>query len=262
MSTLEAIVLGLVQGLTEFLPVSSSGHLVIGKELLGIDSSGVAFEVVVHAATVLSTLVAFRKDILELLSGVLKFKMNGQTIYVFKILISMVPVFIVGMFLKDHVEALFGEGTIVVGIALLVTSFLLYLSGVLKPKEKGITFRNALIIGVAQSVAVIPGLSRSGATISTGLLLGARREDIAKFSFLMVLIPILGEAFLELVSGGFASESTGIGVLPLAAGFLAAFTSGLFACKAMIALVKKTKLKGFALYCAILGVIAIIYSYV
>jgi undecaprenyl-diphosphatase len=150
----------------------------------------------------------------------------------------------------------------VVGIALLVTSFLLYLSGVLKPKEKGITFRNALIIGVAQSVAVIPGLSRSGATISTGLLLGARREDIAKFSFLMVLVPILGEAFLELVSGGFASESTGIGVLPLAAGFLAAFTSGLFACKAMIALVKKTKLKGFALYCAILGVIAIIYSYV
>ena len=262
MSTLEAIVLGLVQGLTEFLPVSSSGHLVIGKELLGIDSSGVAFEVVVHAATVLSTLVAFRKDILELLSGVLKFKMNGQTIYVFKILVSMVPVFIVGMFLKDHVEALFGEGTIVVGIALLVTSFLLYLSGVLKPKEKGITFSNALIIGVAQSVAVIPGLSRSGATISTGLLLGARREDIAKFSFLMVLVPILGEAFLELVSGGFASESTGIGVLPLAAGFLAAFTSGLFACKAMIALVKKTKLKGFALYCAILGVIAIIYSYV
>lgn len=262
MSILEAIVLGLVQGLTEFLPVSSSGHLVIGKELLGIDSSGVAFEVVVHAATVLSTLVAFRKDILELLSGVLKFKMNGQTIYVFKILVSMVPVFIVGMFLKDHVEALFGEGTIVVGIALLVTSFLLYLSGVLKPKEKGITFRNALIIGVAQSVAVIPGLSRSGATISTGLLLGARREDIAKFSFLMVLVPILGEAFLELVSGGFASESTGIGVLPLAAGFLAAFTSGLFACKAMIALVKKTKLKGFALYCAILGVIAIIYSYV
>lgn len=262
MSILEAIVLGLVQGLTEFLPVSSSGHLVIGKELLGIDSSGVAFEVVVHAATVLSTLVAFRKDILELLSGVLKFKMNGQTIYVFKILVSMVPVFIVGMFLKDHVEALFGEGTIVVGIALLVTSFLLYLSGVLKPKEKGITFRNALIIGVAQSVAVIPGLSRSGATISTGLLLGARREDIAKFSFLMVLVPILGEAFLELVSGGFASESTGIGVLPLAASFLAAFTSGLFACKAMIALVKKTKLKGFALYCAILGVIAIIYSYV
>ena len=262
MSTLEAIVLGLVQGLTEFLPVSSSGHLVIGKELLGIDSSGVAFEVVVHAATVLSTLVAFRKDILELLSGVLKFKMNGQTIYVFKILISMVPVFIVGMFLKDHVEALFGEGTIVVGIALLVTSFLLYLSGVLKPKEKGITFRNALIIGVAQSVAVIPGLSRSGATISTGLLLGARREDIAKFSFLMVLVPILGEAFLELVSGGFATESTGIGVLPLAAGFLAAFTSGLFACKAMIALVKKTKLKGFALYCAILGVIAIVFTYV
>ncbi len=262
MSILEAIVLGLVQGLTEFLPVSSSGHLVIGKELLGIESSGIAFEVVVHAATVLSTLVAFRKDILELLSGVLKFKMNGQTIYVFKILVSMIPVFVVGMFLKDHVEALFGEGTIVVGIALLVTSFLLYLSGVLKPKEKGITFRNALIIGVAQSVAVIPGLSRSGATISTGLLLGARREDIAKFSFLMVLIPILGEAFLELVSGGFASESTGIGVLPLAAGFLAAFTSGLFACKAMIALVKKTKLKGFALYCAILGVIAIIYSYV
>lgn len=262
MSILEAIVLGLVQGLTEFLPVSSSGHLVIGKELLGIEGTGVAFEIVVHAATVLSTIVAFRKDILELLSGGLKFKMNEQTIYILKIMVSMIPVFIVGMFLKDHVEALFGEGTIVVGIALLMTSFLLYFSGVLKPKEKGITFGNAFIIGIAQSIAVIPGLSRSGATISTGLLLGARREDIAKFSFLMVLVPILGEAFLELVSGGFATESTGIGVLPLAAGFLAAFTSGLFACKAMIALVKKTKLKGFALYCAILGVISIVFTYV
>jgi len=262
MNLIEAIILGIVQGLTEFLPVSSSGHLTIGKELLGIDSSNLAFEITVHAATVLSTIVAFRKEVAELIAGLFKFKMNEETLYIFKIAISMIPIFIVGFFFKDFVESLFGEGLLVVGIALLVTSTLLLLSAIIKPKEKGITFKNAFVIGIAQSIAVIPGLSRSGATISTGLLLGVKRENIAKFSFLMVLVPILGEVFLELISGELSEGKTGIPMFALMAGFVAAFLSGLFACKAMIALVKRTKLKGFALYCAIVGIVAIIIAYV
>lgn len=262
MHLLEAIILGIVQGLTEFLPVSSSGHLTIGKELLGIDSSNLAFEITVHAATVLSTIVAFRKEVAQLIAGLFKFKMNEETAYIFKIAVSMIPIFIVGIFFKDFVESLFGEGLLIVGIALLVTATLLMLSATIKPKEKGITFRNAFVIGVAQSIAVIPGLSRSGATISTGLLLGVKREDIAKFSFLMVLVPILGEAFLELISGELSEVNTGIAMVPLMAGFTAAFLSGLLACKAMIALVKRTKLKGFAIYCAVVGIVAIIFAYV
>lgn len=262
MSFLEAIILGIVQGLTEFLPVSSSGHLAIGKELLGIESSNLAFEITVHAATVLSTIVAFRKEVTQLIAGFFKFKMNEETTYLLKIAVSMIPIFIVGIFFKDAVESLFGEGLLIVGIALLVTATLLLLSATIKPQEKGITFKNAFIIGVAQSIAVIPGLSRSGATISTGLLLGVKREHIARFSFLMVLVPILGEAFLELISGELSQVNTGIAMLPLMAGFVAAFLSGLLACKAMIELVKRTKLKGFALYCAIVGVGAIIFAYV
>lgn len=262
MNLIEAIILGIVQGLTEFLPVSSSGHLTIGKELLGIDSSNLAFEITVHAATVLSTIVAFRKEVAGLIAGLFKFKMNEETTYILKIAVSMIPIFIVGIFFKDFVESLFGEGLLIVGFALLATASLLYLSAVIKPKEKGITFRNAFIIGIAQSIAVIPGLSRSGATISTGLLLGVKREHIAKFSFLMVLVPILGEAFLELISGELSEVNAGVGMIPLLAGFTAAFLSGLLACKAMIALVKRTKLKGFAIYCAIVGVVAIIFAYV
>lgn len=262
MSFLEAIILGIVQGLTEFLPVSSSGHLTIGKELLGIESSNLAFEITVHAATVLSTIVAFRKEVAQLIAGFFKFKMNEETIYLLKIAVSMIPIFIVGIFFKDVVESLFGEGLLIVGIALLVTATLLLLSATIKPQEKGITFKNAFVIGIAQSIAVIPGLSRSGATISTGLLLGVKREHIARFSFLMVLVPILGETFLELISGELSEVKTGIAMLPLMAGFVAAFFSGLFACKAMIELVKRTKLKGFALYCAIVGVAAIIFAYV
>lgn len=260
MSIIEAFILGLVQGLTEFLPVSSSGHLLIGKELLGIESSGLAFEVVVHAATVLSTIVVFRKEIQKLLSGFFKFKINDELLYILKIGLSMVPVFIVGVFFKSYVEQLFGEGLLVVGVALLITASLLLLSGVLKPKEREISFVRAFIIGVAQSIAVIPGLSRSGATISTGLLLGVKREEIAKFSFLMVLVPILGEAFLELISGDLSLESSGLNPVALIAGFFAAFFSGLIACKAMVAFVQKTKLKGFALYCAILGLLSILLS--
>lgn len=262
MNLLEAIVLGIVQGLTEFLPVSSSGHLTIGKELLGIDSNNLAFEITVHAATVLSTIVAFRKEIGSLIGGFFKFKMNQETIYLFKIAFSMIPIFIVGVFFKDFVESLFGEGLLIVGIALLVTSTLLLLSATIKPKEKEVTFKSAFIIGVAQSLAVIPGLSRSGATISTGLLLGVKRENIAKFSFLMVLVPILGETLLQLLSGELSEVNAGIAMLPLLAGFVAAFLSGLLACKAMIELVKRTKLKGFAIYCACVGILAIVFAYV
>ena len=262
MSFLEALLLGLVQGLTEFLPVSSSGHLAIGKEILNIDSENLAFEVVVHAATVLSTMVAFRKEIFSLVSGALKFRLNEETSYLLKIAISMIPVFVVGIFFKEFVESLFGSGLIIVGVSLLLTSSLLMLSHFIKPKERELKNRDAFIIGVAQAFAVLPGLSRSGATISTGLMLGVKREEIARFSFLMVLVPILGEAFLEMISGDFSSGATGIDPLSLLAGFAAAFVSGLFACKVMIALVKRAKLTGFALYCLIIGVLTILWTFI
>ncbi|MBO4558288.1 MAG: undecaprenyl-diphosphate phosphatase [Bacteroidales bacterium] len=257
MSWFEAIILGLVQGLTEFLPVSSSGHLAIAKTLFGIETGDISFEIVVHAATVLSVLVVFWKDIIKLLEGLFKFKFNSETKYILFLVISMIPVFVVGMFFKDKVEALFGNGLLVVGCALLVTAALLALSQLYKPRQKDINGWRAFIIGCAQAVAVIPGLSRSGATIATGLLCGVKRDEIARFSFLMVLVPILGEAFLDLIGGGFAGS--GIGALPLILGFLAAFASGLFACKAMIALVKKANLGWFAAYCAIVGILCIIF---
>ena len=261
MSWFEGLILGLVQGLTEFLPVSSSGHLAIGKALFGIETADLSFEIAVHAATVLATIVVFRKEIWRLLQGLFKFKMNAETRYILLILISMIPVFVVGMFFKDSVEALFGEGLVVVGCALLVTALLLFLSEALKRRnaEGGpVTWKSALWMGLAQTVAVIPGLSRSGSTIATGLLCGVKKEEVAQFSFLMVLIPILGEAFLDLV-GGDAATST-VGALPLILGFLAAFISGLFACKVMIALVKKAKLKWFALYCVAAALFCLIYG--
>ena len=269
MTWFQALLLGLVQGLTEFLPVSSSGHLVIGREILGVEASGdLVFEVAVHAATVLATIVVFRKEIWKLLCGLFKFRYNDETDYILKIGLSMIPVLFVGLFLKDKVEALFSS-LLVVGLALLVTALLLYLSDRLSPARRqalseapgarnGISWLQALIIGIGQAFAVIPGLSRSGTTISTGLLCGVKRESVAQFSFLMVLIPILGEAFLDLVGGDMAAST--IGALPLAIGFLAAFVSGLFACKVMIALVKKAKLKWFALYCAIVGLLVILFT--
>jgi len=254
----QAIVLGLVQGLTEFLPVSSSAHLAIGRELLGVEASGdLVFEVAVHAATVCATLLVFRKQIIELLAGLFKFKYNAQTEYVFKILISMIPVFVVGVFFKDFVEELFSSLT-VIGIALLVTAFLLFFSDRAKPRNsEGISYWQAFVIGVGQALAVVPGLSRSGTTISTGLLCGTKREDVAQFSFLMVIIPILGEAFLDLVGGDASSSS--LSALPLLLGFIAAFVSGLFACKVMIALVKRARLSWFALYCAVVGLLVLIF---
>jgi undecaprenyl-diphosphatase len=256
-SWIEAILLGFIQGLTEFLPVSSSGHLAIGKELLGIESTNLKFEVVVHAATVTSTLVVFRKDILKLLQGLFKFKLNEETDYLLKIGVSMIPVFIVGMFFKEEVEAIFGSGLMVVGISLLITAALLILTGFVKPSEKRLTFGRAFIIGIAQSIAVLPGLSRSGSTISTGMMLGLKKDEVARFSFLMVLIPVLGEAFLELISGEFTAPGSDISPLSLGLGFLSAFTSGLFACKVMIALVKRAKLTPFAIYCAAAGLLCL-----
>ena len=260
MTFLEAIILGLVQGLTEFLPVSSSGHLTIGKELLGIEAGNLSFEVAVHAATVFSTIVAFRKDILSLFTSSLKLKYNKETSYILKIVLSMVPVLIVGLFFKERVEAIFGSGLLIVGISLLITASLLTISQLVKPGEKEIKYSSAFIIGIAQAFAVLPGLSRSGATISTGLLMGVKREEMAKFSFLMVLVPILGESLLEFVSGGFSSVESGIDPFSLFAGFTAAFISGLFACKVMISLVKRARLTGFAIYCAVIGLLSIAYS--
>jgi undecaprenyl-diphosphatase len=266
MDWLQALILGLVQGLTEFLPVSSSGHLAIGREILGVEAADdLVFEVMVHVATVLATIIVFRKEIWKLLCGLFKFKYNDETDYILKICVSMIPVFIVGMFFKDKVESLFSS-LLVVGLALVVTAMLLLFSDIYggrgkaaaKSYRNGIGWWQALTVGIGQAFAVIPGLSRSGTTISTGLLCGVRREAVAQFSFLMVLVPILGEAFLDLVGGDVASSS--VGTLPLLVGFLAAFVSGLFACKVMIALVKRARLRWFALYCALAGLAVIIYT--
>lgn len=263
MSIIEAIILGIIQGLTEFLPVSSSGHIVIGSELLGLQGEdNLVFAIAVHAATVLSTIVILHKDIWSLLKGLFKFKWNEETQYVAKIALSLIPVMIVGFFLKDYVEALFSSGLLVVGISLLVTSMLLAFSYYAKPQLKqDLSFKDTFIIGVAQGFAAIfPGLSRSGSTIATGILLGNDKEKVAKFSFLMVLIPILGEAFLDLIKGDFSSAESSIPTASLIAGFIAAFIFGCIACKWMINLVKKGKLIYFAYYCAIVGIIAIIYQ--
>ncbi len=290
MDWLQAIILGLVQGLTEFLPVSSSGHLAIGRALLGVEESGdLVFEVAVHAATVLATIAVFRKEIWKLLCGLFKFKYNDETDYIAKICVSMIPVLIVGVFFKDAVESAFSS-MLVVGLALIVTAMLLTFSDWksgsfgrlrlpqddkkgpqdespvilseaknlnIKEYRNGISFWQALVVGVGQAFAVIPGLSRSGTTISTGLICGVKRSSMAQFSFLMVLVPILGEAFLDVVGGDFASSS--IGILPLALGFVSAFLSGLFACKVMIALVKRAQLKWFGLYCALVGLAVLIF---
>ena len=264
MDWLQALILGLVQGLTEFLPVSSSGHLAIGRALLGVEESGdLVFEVAVHAATVLATIVVFRKEIWKLLCGLFKFKYNDETDYIAKLCVSMIPVFVVGMFFKDAIESAFNS-MLIVGLALVVTAMLLTFSDwkskrvkEVKEYRNGISFWQALVVGVGQAFAAIPGLSRSGTTISTGLLCGVKRSEMAQFSFLMVLVPILGEAFLDIVGGDMASSSIGFG--PLAVGFLAAFVSGVFACKVMIALVRRAQLKWFGLYCALVGLAVLIF---
>ena len=267
MSWWEALILGLVQGLTEFLPVSSSGHLEIGQDLLGTASEeNLTFAIVVHTATVLSTLAILWKEVAQLFKGTFTtLKWNEDKNYVSMILVSMIPVFIVGMFFKDQVESFFGSGLLLVGICLCITAMLLYFSEWLSKRRVGIGhevgYKEAIIIGLAQAVAVLPGLSRSGTTIATGLLCGVKKESVTKFSFLMVLIPILGEAFLELLdllTGEVAAD--GIGVLPLIVGFVAAFASGCFACRFMINIVRRQKLIYFAIYCLCAGVFAIVYG--
>ena len=263
MDWLEALLLGLVQGLTEYLPVSSSGHLTIGQELLGVSGEdNLAFDVTVHVATVLSTLVVLWSEIVWLVKGLFKFKMNDEMKYIINILVSMIPVGIVGVFFKEQVEEIFGSGLLVVGIMLLVTATLLIFTYFAKPRQKEkISVKDAFIIDVAQACAVMPGLSRSGSTIATGLLLGNKKEKLAQFSFLMVIPPILGEALLDVVKTVKGEDVFGeIGTLPLAVGFVAAFLSGCFACKWMIGIVKKGKLVYFGIYCAVVGAIAIAYS--
>ena len=263
MDWIQALILGLVQGLTEYLPVSSSGHLAIGSYLFGLEGEeNLAFTVAVHVATVLSTLVILWKEIDWIFRGLFKCEMNDETRYVINIIISMIPVGIVGVFFKDTVEEIFGSGLVIVGCMLLVTAALLTFSYFAKPRQKStIGWRDALIIGIAQACAVMPGLSRSGSIIATGLLLGNKKETLAQFSFLMVIPPILGEALLDVVKAVKGEEAFGgIDVLPLTVGFLAAFVSGCLACKWMINIVKKGKLIYFGIYCAIAGVVTLICS--
>lgn len=262
MSWLDALILGIVQGLTEFLPVSSSGHLSIGSALLGMSGEeNLTFAVAVHAATVLSTIVVLWKEVSILFKGLFSFRWNNETQMVAKILLSMIPVGIVGLFFKDQVEEIFGSGLLIVGCMLLVTAALLAFSYYARPRPKEkISFSDAFIIGIAQALAVLPGLSRSGSTIATGILLGDKKEQVAKFSFLMVIIPILGEAFLDLLKGDFSHGESGISATALITGFLAAFISGSLACRWMINIVKNGKLIYFAYYCLAAGLFAIGYA--
>ncbi|MDR2511082.1 MAG: undecaprenyl-diphosphate phosphatase [Bacteroidales bacterium] len=266
MNWLEALILGLLQGLTEFLPVSSSGHLAIAQYLFEVDAEqNLVFAILVHFATVLATICVFYKEIGRLFKGLFQFKWNFETKYVVLLLISAIPVAVVAVFFKNEVESLFTSGLWIIACALLLTALLLTLSHFITKyyeksdkKSKTINFLNAFIIGISQAIAIIPGLSRSGTTISTGLMLGMKREEVAKFSFLMVIIPIVGEAMLDILGGGFVSS--GINILPMIVGFVAAFVSGLLACKFMLAIVKKAKLWWFSIYCIIAATVAFIFS--
>ena len=264
MTWLETVIIAIVEGLTEFLPVSSSGHLEIGHVLLGTSGEeNLTFAVIVHAATVLSTLVVLWREVAQLFRGTFTtMQWNAEKDYVAKILVSMIPVFIVGVFFKDTVESFFGNGLLLVGVCLLVTAALLALSEWLQKKrqETGheVGYKDAIIIGIAQACAVLPGLSRSGTTIATGLLCGVKKESVAQFSFLMVLIPILGEAFLDLLDLLQGEVVSDLGILPAMVGFVAAFVTGCFACRFMIEIVRRQRLVWFAIYCAIVGSIAII----
>lgn len=257
MEWFQALILGIIQGLTEFLPVSSSGHLEIGKALLGVEvSENITFTVVVHGATVLSTLIVFRDDIIALIKNIFTFEWNESNKYTTKLLISMIPVGIVGVLFKDSVENLFNGNLLLVGAMLILTALLLLFTNYAKESEKKISFIDALIIGISQAIAVIPGISRSGATISTALLLKNKKSEAARFSFLMVLIPVIGANILDLKDMDMSSTNT----TNLIIGFIAAFTAGYFACRWMIEIIKKQKLIYFSAYCAIVGLIAVTYS--
>ena len=264
MTWIEALILGLIQGLTEYLPVSSSGHLAIGQALFGMNdgADNLMFTVAVHVATILSTIVILWSEIDWILKGLFKFKLNEETKYVLNIIVSMIPVGVVGLLFKDQVEEFFGSGLLLVGCCLLITAALLTFSYYAKPRQKEhISMKDAFIIGLAQAVAVLPGVSRSGSTIATGLMLGNKKESLAQFSFLMVIPPILGEALLDIMKMVKGEDVMGgIEALPLMVGFVSAFLAGCVACKWMINIVKRGKLIYFGVYCAIIGVITIICS--
>src|SRR5665647_449565 len=257
MNWYEALIFGLVQGLTEFLPVSSDGHLEIVKYIFGGIEESFLFSVAVHGATVLSIIVVFWKEIVKLLQGVFKFRMNEETIYAMKIVVSMIPVAIVGFTLKDFVESLFTANMQITGSFLLVTSLFLVFGHFVKKRNKEISFLGAFLMGIAQALAVLPGLSRSGSTISTGLVLGYKKEELARFSFLMVIVPIIGANAVELIT----AEKVAVEVIafPLIIAFITAFVSGYAACRWMISIVNKGKLGWFALYCLILGLSLILF---
>jgi undecaprenyl-diphosphatase len=257
----EALILGIIQGLTEFLPVSSSGHLELGKVILGNESlpeESLLFTVVVHAATALSTIVVFRNDILEILKGLFQFKWNEETQFSVKIILSMMPAAIIGVLFNEQIEALFSRKILLVGAMLILTGLLLFLADRAKKTDKKVGFSNALIIGISQAVAILPGISRSGATISTSVLLGIDREKAARFSFLMVVPLILGKMAKDLLDGNISSETTDL--MPLAVGFTAAFVAGLLACTWMISLVKKSQLRYFSYYCFVVGFGSILFT--
>lgn len=268
MTELQALLMGLLQGLTEYLPVSSSGHLTIASALFGVEGEeNLTFTIAVHVATVLSTLVILWREIVWLLRGLVDTKaplLSPERKYILAIVISMIPIGIVGVFFKDYVEAIFGSGLLIVGFCLIITSALLTMSYYARPRQKEeISLWQAFVIGLAQSIAVLPGLSRSGSTIATGLLLGVKKEKMAQFSFLMVIPPILGEALLSILKAakdGAEAAAGSISMSALAIGFIAAFVSGCLACKWMVSIVKKGKLVYFGIYCAIVGCIILLSS--
>ncbi|MFM1874851.1 MAG: hypothetical protein RL266_588 [Bacteroidota bacterium] len=257
----EALILGIIQGLTEFLPVSSSGHLELGKALVGDESlpqESLLFTVVVHAATALSTVVVFRKDIWTILKGLFQFKRNEESEFSLKIIISMVPAAIIGLLFDEQIEALFSRQVLLVGFMLLITGGLLFLADKAKNTRKPVSFLNAFIIGISQAIAILPGISRSGATISTSVLLGIDRERAARFSFLMVVPLILGKIAKDVLDGNIGADF--VNSMPLVVGFTGAFCAGLVACQWMIALVRNAQLRYFSYYCFVVGFVAIVVA--
>ncbi len=263
MEIIDAIILGIIQGLTEFLPVSSSGHLELGKAILGDNSvpeESLLFTVILHFATALSTIVVFRKDVWEIISGLLQFKWNEESKFSIKIILSMLPAIFIGLFFEEQLEAFFGGNVRFVGFMLLITAVLLYFADKATNTNKKVSFKNAFIVGISQAIAMLPGISRSGATISTSVLLGVDKSKAARFSFLMVVPLIFGKIAKDLLSGDLTF--TGENNLAMGAGFIAAFIAGLAACTWMIKLVRKSKLSYFAIYCLVVGLIAIVYGFI
>ena len=260
MTWIESLILGLLQGLTEFLPVSSSGHLEIGSAIFGLQEENLTFSIIVHGATFLSVIVVFRNEILNLITGLLKFEWNDETKFILLLIISALPVGIVGVLFKSQIESLFEGNILLVGSMLLITSMLLLLTNFAPNKKKDITLKSAIIIGLAQTIAILPGISRSGATISTALYLGIDREKATRFSFLMVLIPIFGASFLEILDLASATEPSAIATSSLVIGAVTAFSSGLIACSWMLKIVKKGKLSYFSAYTALAGATAIYFA--